>query len=330
MTNDENNTKELDNLKEIVENPTKPALEIQDKENDIEKKEETQEKVTKEDKKKKNKKSLKEKIKEKWNKFSKKEKVLIIISSIIVLILIIVLIVILATKNKDNKKLEPKKPDVIIEKDNYRYENGNLVFLDDDDKDLGQYECTNKDENQCYVAYFELDEHLDTTKVLDEEGNLVDRRVPILNNRYAFVYDNDEKSKNDALVLYDIKSKEKIGEYYGIKLADVNNSIVKDKSGSYGVIKIVENKTEQVLAFNYDDISSFNDEMHAYYMVNDNGRNYLLSFSNKPFSKAISSYIVDYNDKYIVGVNDAKEYYLYDYNGKQIFDEPYQYIKIYK
>ncbi|MBE6161641.1 MAG: hypothetical protein E7158_05450 [Firmicutes bacterium] len=340
----EDNTKELDNLKEIIDNPTKPALEIDNngevlddtKETiDVEKqetdlKEDNNNKKENKEKDKKNKKKLKDKIKEKWNKFSKKEKTLIIIFGTIVLILIVTLIVVLVSKNKDTKSSSKKKPDVIIEKDNYRYENGNLILLDENDKDLGKYECKNQDEKLCYVAYFELDEHIDKVKVLNEEGKLVDRRTPIIDNKYAFIYDNEEGAKNEIVFLYDIKEQENIGEYTGVKLADKDKSIVKDKAGSYGVIKINEGKVEELVDFNYDDISLFNDDIHSYYMVNDNGRNYLMNDQKKAISKAISSYIADYNDKYIVGVNDTKEYFLYDYNNKMIFSDPYQYIKIYK
>ena len=52
-------------------------------------------------------------------------------------------------KVKKGKK-EPKK-EVIIKKSSYTYENGNLVFSDNDKK-LGKYECKNKDPKKCFLS----------------------------------------------------------------------------------------------------------------------------------------------------------------------------------
>lgn len=57
---------------------------------------------------------------------------------------------------KDKKVDDNKEKPVIDEKDNYIYNNGTLKFLDKDDKTIGDYECENKDENKCYVAYLQV------------------------------------------------------------------------------------------------------------------------------------------------------------------------------
>lgn len=329
------NTKEFDNLEEIMANPTKPAIEIVQNDikqiNDINENldsiKETIESIDKISNEVQNVKE-KKKLKDKWKSLSKKKKIIIFIG-VILLILVTTLIMLFVNHDKKAEKKVVKEKDVIVIKDNYRYENGSIILLDKDDKDIGKYECKNKDENNCYVAFYDIDEYLDTTRTLDEDGNLKEQRTPIIDDRYVYIYDNEEDSKNSIILLYDIKNEEKLGEYTSVKFASSDSSIVKDKSGSYGVIKINDKNVEKVIDFNYDNISFFDDKIHSYYMVNDNGRNYLMNSSSKIISKAISMNIVNYNDKYIVGVDDSKKYYLYDYNNKMIFDDSYDYIKVY-
>ena len=341
MANNED-TKELDNLKEIMDNPTKPAL-------DIEKVEEVKEELNaveetikgidklsdevkdikeKPVKKKKDKKNSK--LKEKWNKLSKKQKILTIVLGTIILILIIVLIVVLATKTKPKKTETPKKKDIIILKDNYRYENGTLVFLDKNDKDIGKYECKNQDVELCYVAFLDNEEYINQVKNIDKEGNIVLQRSPIIDNNYVLVYDNEKDVKREKIFLYDIKKKEDLGEYSKVKLATKDLLILKDTEDAYGAIKLTDDKVDKIIDFKYDYLSSYNDPQHTYFMVDDGGRNYLIDSNSNPVSKAIAMNIVDFNDNYIVGVDDTQNYYLYDYNGKQEYEDSYQYIKLYE
>lgn len=65
----------------------------------------------------------------KWSTLSKKTKIIIIVSIILVLIIAIVLIYFLVLK-KDNNKNDNNDPVVVIEKDNYKYEDGRLIFID--------------------------------------------------------------------------------------------------------------------------------------------------------------------------------------------------------
>ena len=78
-----------------------------------------------------------------------------------------------------------------MEKDNYIYNNGTLKFLDKDDKTIGDYECENKDENKCYVAYLTSENNTDLPVYLDEKESPLQRRSQIYNNKYVFVQDGD-------------------------------------------------------------------------------------------------------------------------------------------
>ena len=341
MANNED-TKELDNFKKIMDNPTKPALDIDDAvevKEELNAMEETIKSIDKlsdevkdiKEKPNKKKKSKKPgKLKAKWDKLSKKQKILTIVLASIILILIIVLIVVLVPKTKSKKTNTPKKKDVIVLKDNYRYENGTLVFLDKNDKDIGKYECKNQDQELCYVAYMEDEKYIDKVKIIDKEGNPVLQRSPIIDNNYVFIYDNEKDAKREKIILYDIKKKEKLDDYSSVKMATKDLLILKNTDDAYGVIKLTEDKIDKIIDFKYDYLSFYNDPAHTYYMINDGGRNYLIDERSNPISKAIPMNIVDFNDKYIIGVDETSNYYLYDYNGKLEYEEPYQYIKFYE
>ena len=120
-----------------------------------------------------------------WKNMPKKNKILIIVGVLIFIIAIIAIIVLLSPKKEEEK---PKLPDIILSGDNYRYENGKLIFLDDEDE-IGTYECENKDQNLCKVAALDSDEFDDVVKV-DEDGNKITFYSPIYENRYVFIIDH--------------------------------------------------------------------------------------------------------------------------------------------
>ena len=94
-------------------------------------------------------KKKKEKKPSKWSKLSKKAKIIIIVSAVVLLIVVVLLLWLFVFK-KDNKQNEYKEPSVVLEKENYKYVDGKLIFLDQNKKELGSYECKNKNENLCY------------------------------------------------------------------------------------------------------------------------------------------------------------------------------------
>lgn len=326
-------TKELENLEEIENNPHSPAIDIEneiidinEKMNSIEETIESIDKLSEEVKDIKPKKKIKKKLKDKWNSLSKNKKIAIII--IIVLFLLLILSVLgIIFLNKEEKENKNKKENIIFESDNYRYENGYLIFLDKNDKELGKYECKTKDEETCYVAYYEIDENSDTSKKIDEKGNVLQIRTEIINNNYVFI--NDKKDEEDKkIILYDIKNSETLEEYNAVKSIKDKYAVVKDYSDSYGIIELNE-ELSTIIDFNYDNISIMPDEDKNYIIVNESGRNYLIDINEKAISKAITMNIVNYNEEYIVGIDDNKKYYIYDYKNKLIFDDSFDYVKLY-
>ena len=272
------------------------------------------------------KKKLKDKIKEKWQSFSKKKKIGIIVIVIIILLTIIGLITFLILNNKKDNKVEEKE-DVILEVDNYRYENGKLILLGDKDKELGKYNCKNKDEKLCYVAYYEKDEKIDNPKKIDEEGNILDTRSAIVNDKYVFIHDS-KKEDDEKVNLYDIKDGKTLDEYNAIKYIKNNYAIVKDYTGSYGIIELNDEVLTKI-QFNYDNLAIISDNDKVNIIANESGRNYLIDINEKILTKAISMDIVNYNDKFLVAVDVEGKYYLYDYKNNLVYDDSFDYIKLF-
>ena len=267
--------------------------------------------ITKEKKKK----PQKNKKKFSFKNLTKKQKIIFIVSiSLIVLVIAFILVYFLVIK-KDKKLDDNKEKPVIVEKDNYIYNNGTLKFLDKDDKTIGDYVCENKDENKCYVAYLTSENKTDLPVYLDEKESPLQRRSQIYNNKYVFVQDGD------IINLYNITDKKKESSYKTIKVGSTKESIVAftDEKDKYGVLSINDEIKELAKAkYDYIDIYNSDDtfiakEGSSYYLIKDDNK------VSKDFSNEISAF----NDKFIVSDNT-----LYDLNGNKVINKEYEYIML--
>ena len=182
-------------------------------------------------------KKKKEKKPSKWSKLSKKAKIIIIVSAVVLLIVVVLLLWLFVFK-KDNKQNEYKEPSVVLEKENYKYVDGKLIFLDQNKKELGSYECKNKNENLCYIAYYSNEDDFDEFKKVYESGLEVSVASDIYKDKYVFVYD-DEKKENGEVTLYNIKDNKNEGVYSLVKEVNKDKAIVK-KNDKYGIISFDE------------------------------------------------------------------------------------------
>ena len=244
----------------------------------------------------------KKKKKECWlKKLNKKQRIIIVVGGILLVLLIIALVLFLVFKSK-----KTENTDIILQADNYRYENGTLFFLDSEKKELGSYECENKDEKTCYVAYFEKENDFDIDQIVYEDDTPYLQRSIIFDNNFVFVYDG-------KIVLYDIKNQEIKSEYESIKKYKDDAVIVSLKESSelkYGVLSFKDGEINTDRKTEYDYI--------GYYGYDDNlvykkGKEY--NVENKKLSN-IDGTIKSYNDKFVV-VQLNNGYYLYDNNGKK-------------
>lgn len=265
--------------------------------------------VTKE-KKKKQKKSKK---KFSFSNLTKKQKIIFIVSISLIVLVIIFIIVYFFVIKKDKKVDEKNIPSVIVEKDNYIYNDGTLKFLDKDDKIVGEYECENKDENKCYVAYLTNETKTELPVYLDEKESLLQRRSQIYNNKFVFVQDGD------LINLYNFIDKKKEGTYKTIKIGSTKENIVAytNEDDKYGVLLITE-EVKQLTKTNYDYIDIYKSDDTFIVME---GTSYYLIKDNNKISKEFSNEISAFNDKFIVSNNT-----LYDLNGNKVINDEFEYI----
>lgn len=256
----------------------------------------------------------------KWSTLSKKTKIIIIVSIILVLIIAIVLIYFLVLK-KDNNKNDNNDPVVVIEKDNYKYEDGRLIFIDKDKKEIGSYECINKNENLCFVAYFSNEDNFDVNKKVYESGLPINIRTDIIKDKYVFIYDDETKEKGNV-ILYDMGSNKKLEEYSLVKEVKDNYVIVK-KDNDYKLISL-DSSVEDISKNTYDYMGYIEDT--NYLVVASNGNYKLIDFEDKEVSKTVPGNIMSFDDKNI-SVKVGSEYYVYDYSGKVVVNDKYDYIR---
>ena len=297
---------------------------------DIENNESKKNKNVKKPKKEKTKKEFKliSNIKDWWLNLSKQKKLIFILVAVLVLLLIVIGILFLT--KKDNKNANDKKQEVIVENDFYRYENGTLVFLDKDKKELGKYKCKNVDEKKCYVAFQSNEDDFTGDLYLDESGKKLDVIAKIINDNYVFIVDNKKGSNND-IILYSIKSKNAADEYKLVKQSSVNKNyvVLKDQDNKYGILDLSEDTPKVIINFVYDYIGLINNEMaNKYAVLLKNGKYYVADFTEKLLSGGLNQKIVEYNDTYIVTKDGENKYQIYDYDDNQLQKNSYLFIKL--
>lgn len=270
----------------------------------------------------KNNKKNKKSLKEKWNNISKKKKIIIIVIPIVILLIIISLVLYLILHNKPTE--EPlKEEDVILENDNYRYENGTLIFLDMASKEIGKYECTNKNIEKCYVA--KLDYSTDTFDRIisvNEDGTEIEKNSQIFLDNYVFIYDND------IISLYNITEKEKELSLKSIKTYNTSDNLVviEDEDSKYGLIEITKEGYSYLIRCSYDNLSLVNNSLE-YLIAKDKDKYYIIDKSGKKKSDNINNTIKSVNEDFII-TEANNTYSLYNYKYEELISD-YDYISIY-
>lgn len=261
---------------------------------------------------------VKESVKTKKTKkpMSKKTKIIIIVSAAVILLVAVAIILFFVF----DKEEEIKEPVVVIEKDNYRYEDGKLIFIDKNKSELGEYECSNKNDSLCYVAYLSNEDKFDEPKRVYESGLSINVRSDIYSDKYVFIYDSSVKEDGE-IYLYDIKKKEKLGTYSLIKEVSDTEVIVKSSDG-YNLFDI--SKEEVVFDKSYDYLGFISDSK---YLVAANNNNYkLIDFNGEDVSKSVPGEIKAYGNK-AISVQVGGKIYIYNYDGEKIIDEDYDYAR---
>jgi len=323
--NDEIDTLELEEMDENLETADAKFAAVVD--SNMEEKEKNQEDV--ELPKEKKKKTFKERmqaLKEKWNALPKKKKIIILIIGILIFIVLIAGIVFIVTRGPEEDI--PVVDDVIVDLDHYRYQNGKLIFLDEEKNEIGEYACQNEDQELCYVAYLSDEDAFDAPKYIYENEEPIKRRSSIFLNQYVFVYDNKEK-ENGLITLYDMKTQSSVDSYLLVKAyKNLNNQVIlKNKEGQYGLFKMTLEGATPIVDFTYEYLGVLEHFEHVDRMISkQNGKWFLTDFNNKTLTKPIDREIKEYNDHYIKVVDESGKYYIVDYNANYVKTEAFDYI----
>lgn len=266
-------------------------------------------------------KKKKEKKISKWSKLSKKKKI-IIVASISVLLLLILGVVVYFVFLKNDSEEEYKEPMIVIEKDNYKYVDGKLIFINKNKNEIGTYTCKNKSENLCYLASYSNEDDFDIDKRVYENGLKIDNKTDILLENYVFIYD-DETKENGGVFLYDISKDEVIGEYDLVKEVNETQVIFK-KDNKYGLLSVSDKGVSEDIKNTYDYMGYI---LNTDYLIVSTNNNYkLIDFENEAVSKGVPGMIKNFDENNL-SVCIGNDYFVYDYNGKVVVDTEYDYIR---
>lgn len=254
------------------------------------------------------------KLKNKWKSLSKKKKIIIGVVAGLILIGLIVLIIFLVKGSKKNDDVKPTIDEVaptIV--DNYYYKDGSLYFLNDDEDEIGSYECENKDEKLCYVAINDVSDTFDIDKYVLESGDKVTQRMPIYSDDFVFVVDSKQEKANEV-ILYSIKEDVKKDTFGSVKAYE-DNYIIYSQDQKYGLAKI-DSSFEDVIEPKYDYLGKIDGEDNL--VAKTSKGVVVVSEKDKSLSKNIANIEVkDYDSDSIIGTING-EYNVYDYEGKLI------------
>jgi hypothetical protein len=264
---------------------------------------------------------LEKKVKEKkpHKSLSKKQKIIIgVIAGIIVLAAVIVILILFVFPKKE-KKEEPKE-DIVIVKDNYKYENGSLVFQDKSNRTIGSYDCIIKDDKSCFVS--KLDYSKDTFERIlsvDKEGKEITKNTKFYFNNFVFINDDNK------MFLFDIKAKKNILDVKTVKTYGTEKELVvfENPEGKYGVIEINQEGFNYIIRPSYDYLGIINTKL-VYLLAYDKEEKYIINNDDKKISKNIFADVKSVNDKYIVALKNNK-YNLYSYDFEELISD-YDYI----
>ena len=256
---------------------------------------------------------------------TKKQKITLIILACLVALLIICLVVyLLLPKHKEEPSQEPVET-IVVDKGNYKYQDGTLIFLNEQKTEIGSYTCEEKNEDACYIAYTSNDlDDVNVTKNIYEDNEIVKIRSEIFHNRFVFINDGSK----DTMKLYDILENKMIGTYKKVKYYEnlgTDYVVLENEDDKYGLVKITSNDIETVINFTYDNLTSL-EKKDNILVAQKGNKYYLINLDNKTLTKAVTKPIYDYSDKYLV-LKNGNSYDLLDYNNNTIYSD-YNYISI--
>ena len=257
---------------------------------------------------------------------NKKKLIIIIIVAVVLALLLVIggIVGFIIYRHNHNK---PKKIEsIIVKKDNYRYENGKLILIDND-KEIGSYNCKNKDTKLCYVAnYSNTEDKFLVPSMYYENNEIVEDVSDFINKQYAFIIDG----KDSKIIIYDFINKKEIDKIDKVKYYGNNNYAILVKNNKYGLADLANDGIKFLIDYTYDYMGVvLGNGVSDTLVVKKDSSYQIIDYTNKALSKEISGAIRQYNDQYIIAGEDEK-LYLYDYKNKLVLNKSFSYIKLLK
>ena len=256
-------------------------------------------------------------IEPKRNKNTKKvlRIVLIVAFSLIAILLVVLLVIYLMPKKEEEKPNES----IVIEKDNYRYENGKLIFLDKSNREIGNYTCKSEGIDKCYVAKNAiLEDNFERVKSI-RDNKEIEKNSQIYLDRYVFIIDNDEE------FLFDIKDNDSLlsTKLFKAYNTEKNYVVIKNEIDKYGLIEITEDGFDYLIRPSYDYLGMINLKLN-YLLAKDKDKTTIIDSTGKELSKNIQADVQSVNEKFVVGIKN-NDYYLFTLQFEELLND-YDYI----
>ncbi len=244
--------------------------------------------------------------------------------AIIVLLILFIPLTIFSTYMHFNKG------PVVQENPNHEFKFENkLYFYNEVNELIGKYECSN---SICDLAINSNNEDYSLEEYEDE-----DTKFELVNNRYAFICDKNDKEKEE-IKLYDLSLNRILATYKAVKNYGIGIEgdiyIVKNNDDKYGVIGFNEGIALKI-PFKYDYIGLVNKIdsetekiASSKYAVMKDKKWQLTDLNNAEFTSNIDGDIASYNEEYII-LKNGSNYKLIDYNGRNYLNEGYLYLGFY-
>ena len=231
--------------------------------------------------------------------------------------------------NMRKKELPVNPPiDVIVEEENYRYENGVLIFLNSNKEEIGRYTCKNQNEELCFVSFYSTEDDFDTEKKMYENASLIKTRSAILANNYVFINDN-ARIEDPTISLYNI-AEEKVEDVYTLvkRVGTKNDIILKNTENKYGMLALEESGITPRIAFSFDYLGAIENKDNLLVAI-ENNRSMIVDETGKNSSKAINGTIKNANKTYIAAKQNTGVYEVYNYNNQNVFNDSFEYVELY-
>ena len=195
--------------------------------------------------------------------------------------------------------------------------NGKLYFFDNDTL-LGTYTCNS---DNCGYATNSINNYE------FEIYNIEQTPIKMINNKYAFIKDNE------IIKFYDIKTGRTIIDYKEIKNYSVginsNNYLIKNVNDKWGMLNVSED-VKVVIPFQYDYLGLINkinnNEIDSSKLIAKDTMGWKIIDSSNNIIINLDYEIINYSDNYVIAKHN--EYYkIFDFNNNEILNN-YSVVKV--